>query len=91
MITGYAEVMRDIPNENTPENVQIIIDEAKRLTTLVNDVLDISKLQSGTIPFNGEVLNLTENIREILTRYTKLTEYKIIFEANETFTYMVMH
>ena len=83
MITGYAEVMRDIPNENTPENVQIIIDEAKRLTTLVNDVLDISKLQSGTIPFNGEVLNLTENIREILTRYTKLTEYQIIFEANE--------
>ena len=83
MITGYAEVMRDIPNENTPENVQIIIDEAKRLTTLVNDVLDISKLESGTIPFNGEVLNLTENIREILTRYTKLTEYKIIFEANE--------
>ena len=63
--------------------MQIIIDEAKRLTTLVNDVLDISKLQSGTIPFNGEVLNLTENIREILTRYTKLTEYKIIFEANE--------
>lgn len=83
MITGYAEVMRDIPNENTPENVQIIIDEAKRLTTLVNDVLDISTLQSGTIPFNGEVLNLTENIREILTRYTKLTEYQIIFEANE--------
>ena len=83
MITGYAEVMRDIPNENTPENVQIIIDEAKRLTTLVNDVLDISKLQSGTIPFNGEVLNLTENIREILTRYTKLTEYQIIFDANE--------
>ena len=83
MITGYAEVMRDIPNENTPENVQIIIDEAKRLTTLVNDVLDISKLQSGTIPFNGELLNLTENIREILTRYTKLTEYQIIFEANE--------
>ena len=33
------------------------------------------------IPFNGEVLNLTENIREILTRYTKLTEYKIILEA----------
>ena len=83
LIEGYAEVMRDIPGENTPENVQIIIDEAKRLTTLVNDVLDISKLQSGTIPFNGEVLNLTENIREILTRYTKLTEYKIIFEANE--------
>jgi len=83
MITGYAEIMRDIPNENTPENVQIIIDEAKRLTTLVNDVLDISKLQSGSLPFNGEVLNLTANIQDILIRYSKLTEYKIIFEAEQ--------
>ena len=38
MITGYAEVMRDIPGEQTPENVQVIIDEATRLTTLVNDL-----------------------------------------------------
>ena len=28
--------------ENTPENAQIIIDEAQRLSTLVNDVLDLS-------------------------------------------------
>ena len=26
MITGYGEVMRDLPGENTPENIQIIID-----------------------------------------------------------------
>lgn len=45
MITGYAEVMRDIPGENTPENVQIIIDEANRLTSLVNDMLDISSFR----------------------------------------------
>lgn len=43
MITGYAEVMRDLPGENTPENVQIIIDEAKRLSVLVTDILDLSK------------------------------------------------
>lgn len=42
MITGYAEVMRDLPGENTPENVQIIIDEARRLTDLVNDLLNLS-------------------------------------------------
>lgn len=83
MITGYAEVMRDLPNENTPENIQIIIDEAKRLTTLVNDVLDISKLQSGALPFNAEVFNLTQSIREILTRYSKLTEYRILFQAQQ--------
>lgn len=39
MIIGYSEVMRDIPGENSPKNIQIIIDEAKRLTTLVNDAM----------------------------------------------------
>ena len=39
--------MRDIPDENSPENLQIIIDESNRLTSLVNDVLDISKLEAG--------------------------------------------
>jgi len=86
MITGYSEVIRDLPNENTPENIQIIIDEAKRLTTLVNDVLDISKIQSGTQELNIAECNLTKLIEEILTRYSKLTEkdgYLIEFEKNE--------
>lgn len=74
MITGYGEIMRDLPGENTPENIQIIIDEARRLTTLVNDVLDISKLQSGTQTLSIENFNLTESIEEILLRYNKLTE-----------------
>ena len=81
LITGYAEVMRDLPGENTPENVQIIIDEATRLTTLVNDVLDLSKLQAGVVPMEREVFNLTESVRSILTRYTKLTDYHIVFYA----------
>ncbi len=74
MITGYGEIMRDLPGENTPDNIQIIIDEARRLTTLVNDVLDISKLQSGTQTLSIENFNLTESIEEILLRYNKLTE-----------------
>ena len=73
MITGYSEVMRDIPGENTPQNVQVVIDEANRLTRLVNDMLDLSRLQSIT-SFEPEKLNLTALIREILTRYNKLRE-----------------
>lgn len=85
MIEGYAEVMRDIPNENTPENVQIIIDETKRLCSLVNDLLDISKLQSGTQVLKPEDFNLTETIREVIGRFSKLTEqggWKINFNAD---------
>lgn len=80
MIIGYAEVMRDLPNENTPENIQVIIDEAVRLSTLVNDVLDISKLQSGTEVMHPEVFNLTDSIRSILQRYSKMTDYTITFD-----------
>lgn len=86
MITGYGEVMRDLPGENTPENVQIIIDEAKRLTTLVNDILDISQLQSGTRKINVEIFNITESISKILQRYNKLIEqegYRIDFKSDK--------
>ena len=32
MIGGYSEMMRDIPEKNTPENAQIILDETTCLT-----------------------------------------------------------
>ncbi|MFI3206230.1 MAG: HAMP domain-containing sensor histidine kinase [Clostridia bacterium] len=83
MIAGYAEVMRDIPGENSPENVQVIIDESQRLTNLVNDLLDLSKLEAGKANFSPEVMNLTESIRNILTRYVKLADYNFDFYHGE--------
>ena len=89
MIAGYAEVMRDLPGENTKENAQIIVDEAHRLTTLVNDMLDVSKLESGVLPVNIEPFSLTEALREGLDRYAQFCErdgFRIVFEANEEIT-----
>lgn len=83
MISGYSEVMRDIPGENTPENVQIIIDETKRLTNLVNDMLDLSKLQAGVQELHASEMNITEEIRNILHRYDVLLneqDYQITFD-----------
>ena len=74
MIKGYAEVMRDIPGENTPENVQVIIEETERLTGLVNDMLDISKLKAGTLTIEPAKYNITDSIRHVLGRYNKLRE-----------------
>ena len=83
MIKGYGEVMRDLPGENTPENVQIIIDEAERLTNLVNDLLDLSKLEAGVLPLEKSPFNLTESIRQMLHRYDKLADYRFPFHAEE--------
>lgn len=74
MIVGYSEVMRDLPGENTPENVQVIIDETQRLTDLVNDLLDLSKLQAGTRRPVMERFDLTETVESVMSRYRKLTE-----------------
>ena len=64
MIKGYSEVMRDLPGENTPENVQIIIDEAERLTDLGQR--PAGPLQAGgrrCCPWRKTRFNLTESIR----------------------------
>ena len=73
MIIGYAEVMRDLPGENKPENVQVIIDEANRLTSLVNDVLDLSKFEAGTAECKKEPFDLTQSVQNAVARCQKLT------------------
>lgn len=86
MIKGYGEVMRDLPGENTPENIQVIIDEASRLSTLVNDLLDLSKLQSGALQAEKKNFSLTDSVRAILGRYAKLVEqegFNISFDCRE--------
>lgn len=86
MITAYSEVMRDLPGENTPENVQVIIDETKRLTCLVNDLLDISKIQAGVTTLETKEYDITESIKAIVERHSKLLEpygYQIIFRYDE--------
>lgn len=89
LISGYAEMMRDIPGENTPENNQVIIDETKRLTTLVNDMLDFSKYNSGFEEPDLRAFNLTESVRSVIKRYSELVRqknYRFIFSASEEVT-----
>ena len=87
MITGYSEVMRDIPGENTPENVQVIIDEANRLSELVSALLDLSKLQAGASSPEVDSFDLTATVKDAMGRYAKLTErngYRIEFYSDCT-------
>lgn len=87
MISGYSEVMRDIPGENTPENMQVIIDETARLSSLVNDLLNVSKLQSGTQKMDIKEINITDVIRKCIERYKHLIShngYRVTFEAKES-------
>ncbi len=69
MISGYGEMMRDIPGENNSDNAQVIIDESKRLSTLVNDLLDLNKLQEHKLNLNITRFNIHEMLEEICALY----------------------
>ena len=85
LISGYSEVMRDFPDERSPENMQVIVDETARLNSLVNDLLTVSKLQSGTQKMDLKTISMTKCIEDTVKRYEKLLEhkeYKIKFEKD---------
>ncbi len=87
MIKGYTELMRDLPGENTPENMQVVIDETTRLSELVGDLLDISRIQSGTRKTEPEIFDLTAALQETILRYDTFIRhkgYKIQVDAGQT-------
>ena len=86
MIGGYAEVMRDIPGEASPENLQIVIDETARLTSLVSELLDFSKLQTGSTQLEIAAFDLTNAVEAIVQRVARMTEkdgYRVQFDPQE--------
>lgn len=86
LISGYAEMMKDIPEEKTEENVQIIIDETKRLSLLVNDLLNLSRIKARTEPLNIVEFDITSLLTEIVNRQNKFIEnyqIKINLLAND--------
>lgn len=89
MIKAYAEMVRDLTYNNEEkrnENLNIIIEETDRLNLLVNDILELSVLQSSTSVLNIEVFNLTEVIKSILRRYSileKTNDYTFIFDTED--------
>lgn len=88
MIKAYAEMIRDLDQqkEKKDAHLNVIIEEADRLNVLVNDILNLSKLQSNIEELNMEEFDLTECINTILKRYDILREkegYQFIFKQTK--------
>ena len=87
LIKGYAELMRDIPSEaGKSENFDVIIDEATRLTGLVNDMLDLSREQEKGDRMRLDTFDIVKTLSALVERHGKLIEhlgYRLEFEHEE--------
>ena len=58
------------------ENLEIILSEGERLTALINDVLDISKLEAGKVDWKMERLKLPDIIDRAMSSTSALFDQK---------------
>ena len=81
---GYVQAMQDgvIPQEDMPRYYQIVLDETDRLTGLVNDLLDLSRLESGKLPLTLAPFDINELIRRVLINFEpRIDEKRITVNA----------
>ena len=77
-IAGYLQGMLDgtIPQEEHQKYMQVVYDETQRLTRLIRDLLDLSRIESGNVPMNPVDFNLNELMRRVLIKYEGRLEEK---------------
>lgn len=66
----YSEMLLDGLAKNPEDQTEFlttIVDNCKRLTRLINDVLDLSKIEAGRMPFTTQELNIKELVLETLS------------------------
>ncbi|MBQ7047150.1 MAG: HAMP domain-containing histidine kinase, partial [Oscillospiraceae bacterium] len=85
MLKAYAEMIRDLSGDNPKkrnEHLEIIIEETDRLALLVNDMLDLSKLEDGKQELNYSEFSISEVLEGIIARFkgiSKQSDYNIHF------------
>ncbi len=78
-IVGFSETINSdpkMPDDLRLEFNSIILNEGKRLAKLINDVLDLSRIEAGTITLNKTEFNIIELIDSLCNEYKKVAEAK---------------
>ncbi len=68
---GFLEAMADgtIPEEDRDDYIEIVLDENRRMTVMVNDLLDLARMESGQYKLNMTVFDVNELIRRTVITF----------------------
>ncbi len=68
---GFLEAMTDgtIPPEDRDGYIEIVLDENRRMTVMVNDLLDLARIESGQYKLTMSVFDINELIRRTILTF----------------------
>jgi PAS domain S-box-containing protein len=89
-VIGFSQMLNEQIfgdlNEKQINYTSNILKSGKHLLELINDILDISKIESGNMEYAPEIIDIQEVMNEIITLMDPLIKKKSIdFEANVEF------
>ena len=93
-IIGFSDILceSDIDHENK-ENAKIISKSAKSLLHIINDVLDISKIESGKLEVElneFSLFDLTEHIVELFSINAKNKNIKFVYSVDPKLPHLIL-
>ncbi|MFP4289495.1 MAG: PAS domain S-box protein [Bacteroidales bacterium] len=78
-ILGFSEVMMNTTTDSKQNNyLKAILDSGKTLLSLINDILDLSKIEAGKIEISPEPVDVRVIVNEIKQLFDQKTEEKNI-------------
>jgi signal transduction histidine kinase len=77
---GFVEALLDgtIPPDQREYYLGIVLEETNRLTTLVNDLLDLARIESGEVPLKLTVFDVNELLLRTLVTFEARIDQKHI-------------
>jgi signal transduction histidine kinase/CheY-like chemotaxis protein len=69
--------------EQISGNLDVVISEGERLTNLINDVLDLAKIEAGKMEWNFEPVQITEVVERAIASTSSLFDQKNLILARK--------
>ncbi|OOM82349.1 alkaline phosphatase synthesis sensor protein PhoR [Clostridium puniceum] len=93
IIEGYAEGLKDgiVSGQDAQMYLETIIDESKKMSVLVSNMLELSRLESGTTKPNLEAFNINRLITKVLKKHTpdfEENKFNVNFNSSTPYSYV---
>ncbi|WP_167605050.1 ATP-binding protein [Maribellus sediminis] len=76
VILGITEILNDHLNSKQKEDLSLISRNGEKLLNLVNQLLDLAKLDSGTIELNKINGNIIESVNYVIASFESISQQK---------------